>query len=423
MNKLSLLLYRLGVHAYFLAAKFWAFFNTKAKKFVEGRTDIFETITTSLQSEKRKRIWMHCASLGEFEQGRPVLESFQKARPDCAIVLTFFSPSGFEAFHGSDVADYIFYLPKDTPANAKLFLQLVKPEQALFVKYDLWFFYLSELKKQKIPSVLFSAVFHKYQNFFKWYGGLQRKMLKNFSQIFVQDEDSLELLNTIGLFHVQVSGDTRYDRVLDVSNQHYDNEIIRHFMADKHLIVAGSTWPSDWKLIEEAFPKLREKYNLIVAPHELSEDVDDLLPFSLLPFSQTYSNYDFKKSKDVLVLNTLHQLNKVYRYAAFTYVGGGFEKSGVHNVLEPVVYGKLVFIGSRYQEYREAVQLVKNGAAISVINGEQLYKKITQFESQSEDRETLENKAKAIVMTNAGATQKVVDYLLSNASFTKRSNS
>lgn len=311
---------------------------------------------------------MHCASLGEFEQGRPLLEEMKKAYPAHRFLLTFFSPSGYEVQKDYKGADWVFYLPADSPANARRFLEIVHPELVIFVKYELWYYYLKKIKYRRIPLILVSAIFRPEMSFFKWYGGLQRKMLSRFDHLFVQNNSSALLIEQIGLQHLcSISGDTRFDRVKAIADRFQPIPEIEAFTGNKNVLVAGSTWPDDETVLAGTWTQLGNSApGLIIAPHEIKEkNITDIE--KKFPGAVRFSAYKSGKIIDarVLIIDNIGMLSRLYKYGWLTYVGGGMNKNGVHNVLEAAVYGKIVLYGPFYHKYAEAVELISSGGAVS----------------------------------------------------------
>lgn len=406
---MSLILYDSALFLYALLLRIVAVFHPKAKLFLAGRVDIFTKIENALKSENRPIIWIHCASLGEFEQGRPLIEKVKAEQPEYCIFLTFFSPSGYEIRKNYALADYIFYLPLDTKRNAKQFLKIIQPKVALFVKYELWFHYLNQLKKAKIPVILFSAYFQKNQIFFKWYGYLHRKMLGFFQQIFVQDLNSKELLKSIGLNNVVVAGDTRIDRSLKILEEEIDFKNVAIFKGDQKLIVAGSTWQEDEALLKEFMQFNGRNYKLLIAPHEIKdENIQRILNLFESEICLWDAESKILESKHVCIVNTIGNLAFLYKYADLAWVGGGFTKSGIHNIIEPAVFGIPVFFGPNYRRFREAKELLAMNAVASLNTANEFHKvlentdKLTQMGKLSEE----------FVFQQKGATQIVMNYLL-----------
>lgn len=395
-----ILTYRLGISAASL-------FNSKARRWTEGRKGLFEKLEAAIDRNK-SLAWFHCASLGEFEQGRPVIERFREVYPDHKLLITFFSPSGYEVRKNYAGADHIFYLPIDTRTNAERFISLVNPQVVFFIKYEFWFNYIDLLHTKRIPFYLVSALFRNDQHFFKWYGGWQRKMLHYYRHIFVQNQASKELLATIGIKHVTVTGDTRFDRVAKVANQARDISIAEAFSKEGFVVVAGSTWPEDEALLVQLLniPSLK----MIIAPHEISERKIGHLVSAAAKFGSVcrYSQADEKvKDSKALVIDNIGMLSSLYRYGRIAYIGGGFGK-GIHNTLEAAAYGMPVIFGPNYEKFNEAKDLVRLGGAYSIDNEEDLLRIVTRFIDSSEELEKASSLSRAYVKENQGATEMIL---------------
>ncbi len=393
-------------------------FNPKAKKWVTGRKGIFEKLQQAIPPGE-KVIWMHCASLGEFEQGRPVIEKLKAQGTGHKILLTFFSPSGYEVQKNYKWADWVFYLPMDSPRNAKRFLEIVHPSLVVFVKYEFWYYYLKKIKYRNIPLLLISALFRKDMSFFQWYGKLQRKMLSRFDHLFVQNEESKRLVDKIGLSEIcSVSGDTRFDRVAEIVSKAEPIHPIEKFIGNSKAIIAGSTWPEDEEVLQKAFSTINDSSaKLIIAPHEISEkhlsEIESLFPNSIR-FSklQTINN---KSQTNILIIDNIGMLSRLYKYAYITYVGGGLRTMGVHNVLEAAVYNKPVLFGASYHKYTEAIGLVKSGGGLP-FNDEKrdgvILNELIQALLTNEDEYNYRSKASGdFVQSNKGATQKIIQFI------------
>jgi 3-deoxy-D-manno-octulosonic-acid transferase len=403
-----LLLYRVVL---FIAS----FINVKAKKWVSGRKDLFQRLRNSVKPDD-KLIWMHCASLGEFEQGRPVLEKIRSSYPGYKILLTFFSPSGYEVQKNYPGADWVFYLPMDGPKNARRFLEITHPCLVIFVKYEFWYYYLKKIKYRKIPLLLISAIFRPEMPFFKWYGGTQRKILSRFDYLFVQDNNSKNLLDEIGFKQMNaVSGDTRFDRVSEIAEKFIPIPEIERFVGDARVIVAGSTWPEDEEMLEMAFPSIKKGTKLIIAPHETGENnIKEILkrfPEAML-LSAMQGGAHLEPDKKILIIDNVGMLSRIYKYAAIAYIGGGLKSSGVHNVLEAAVYSKPVIIGPFYKKYLEATQLVKCKGAL-VIRNENEFIFITTKLLENENNILKQTGATAggFVEKKTGATKIIMKYI------------
>lgn len=405
---IHLLLYRLAIGLYSLGIRVSSLFNPKARLFIQGRRGLLTRIKDAMRSEQRPRIWVHCASLGEFEQGRPVIEALRVLYPQYAIVLTFFSPSGYEVRKNYDGGDYIYYLPVDTGANARQFLDAVSPSLCLFIKYELWYGYLKGIEQRNIPAVLVSAIFNKEQGFFKWYGGLQRTMLGCFTRILVQDHNSIELLQTINITNTTISGDTRFDRVIKAASQQADLPMAAAFINGRKVLVAGSTWGEDEELLHKALPSLPADWCLILVPHEVHEahvsTIEKLYGNDIVKWS------DWKGSSDrrVLLVDKVGFLLQLYSYGTAAFIGGGFGKEGVHNVLEAAVYGMPCYYGPVFHKFKEAVELVAQGGAEVINRPDELVQSLKGLADES----TYSRKAAAAkdyVFSMHGATGKVMD--------------
>ncbi|HTB06191.1 MAG TPA: glycosyltransferase N-terminal domain-containing protein [Bacteroidia bacterium] len=403
-------IYSLGIRFYGLAIFIASLFNDKAKKWRLGRKDIFQNLQKALQNNKSPIAWFHCASLGEFEQGRPVIEEFKQKFPQYKILLTFFSPSGYEMRKDYASADYIFYLPLDTVSNAKRFVEIVKPSVTIFVKYEFWHNYLNQLQQQGVPTYLISAVFRADQYFFKWYGKWFKDHLKDYKRIFVQDTDSEKILKSAGVSNVELAGDTRLDRVIALSEQAKTDAIIEEFKGSGTLWICGSTWAEDEKHILPVYNQLQssgEKIKLLLVPHEINEShISQMLQlFSAVKYSAVNAND--VKGANVLVVDKMGLLASLYRYADVAYIGGGFG-DGIHSLLEAVVYDIPVVFGPNHKKFNEAIGLIKVNGGFAVSSTEELQKRINRLVTDDTYRENCGEAAKAYVWNRRGATQKIM---------------
>ncbi len=365
-----MLLYNLAVRSYGLAIRTAALSKTKASQWVEGRKNWENRLRDQLSSwDAQSRIWVHCASYGEFEQGRPVIEALKKKYPGHKLLLSFFSPSGYESFYNWEGADAVCYLPLDTKKNAATFIEIVSPSAVLFIKYEFWLNYLNLIRKKKIPCYLVSAVFKLHHPFFKWYGAIFRRSLRTFSLLFIQDEQSGNLLKKINITNFEVCGDTRFDRVLQIRDQLQPIHEIGSFKGDAQLIIAGSTWPDDEDLVIDAFKRIRNnRLKLLLVPHDIDKKYIQQTVEKLQGAALTYSLFTsgIQKHSEVLVLDTMGMLARSYHYADCAYIGGGFD-GGLHNSLEAAVFGvPVTFFGNDYTKFNEAVELLALGAAENV---------------------------------------------------------
>ena len=430
-NILSVLLYNLSIYCYHFIIWIVSPLNQKAKLWIEGRREFGLEIsdfgfnkTTTLQSKienfKLKIAWFHCASLGEFEQGRPVIEKFRETFPAYKIVLTFFSPSGYEVRKDYVGADFICYLPSDTPSNAREFIEKINPSIVFFVKYEFWYNYLRILHEKQIPVISFSAIFRPNQIFFKWYGGFYRNILTYFDHIFVQNQSSLDLLQNIGIKKVTIGGDTRFDRVKQIANARKSLPIIEQFKDGKPLLIIGSCWQEDFAVIVPFLNNFTKNLKVIIAPHEIHEvEIEgwrkQLKEFSI-KYSEISTNTFFTKSQsrspNVLIIDNIGMLSSLYQYADFAWIGGSYGK-GLHNILEAATFGLPIFFGDKnYHKFKEAVDLEKLMGAKSINNSAEFS---LEFQKLYGDIE-LRNHKSAIIRKymeeNLGGTDKVIKYVM-----------
>jgi 3-deoxy-D-manno-octulosonic-acid transferase len=408
-----LFFYNIGNRLFGTVVFLLSFFKPKAKQWVDGRKNWQDNFKQLLKPNE-KRIWIHCASLGEFEQGRNLTEAIKNDYPSYKIVLTFFSPSGYEVRKSYEYADYVFYLPLDTKSNAKQFVQLINPSLAIFVKYEFWYHYLNELHQQKIPTIIISAAFRKEQPFFKWYGNLFRKMLQNFTAIFVQDEASKTLLQTIGIDqNVIAAGDTRYDRVLSIAANIKPLPSIKSFINNDPVLIAGSTWPDDEKIIQESFHALTDEWKLIIAPHEVNkeriEQIKKLFPDAIL--YSDIKNDDFFAGKRTLIIDNIGMLSSLYAYGKIAFVGGGFQNGGIHNILEPAVFGIPVLFGPVYKKFIEADKLVSLELCFSIDNSTTYKELLIKLSTDELYYQSVHQSLLKFMMEQAGATGEIMNYL------------
>ncbi len=389
-----------------------ALFNKKIKLFVDGRKNTFQKLEENI-SKSDKTIWIHCASLGEFEQGRPIIEKIKAKYNSHKIVLTFFSPSGYEVQKNYKEADLICYLPLDTKSNARKFIELVHPDMAIFVKYEFWPNILNELKSKKIETILVSGIFRKAQIFFKPIGFWMRKSLKTFSHFFVQDVNSEKLLASIGIQQVTVSGDTRFDRVSEITKQDNSLNFIEEFKQNQLTFVAGSTWKEDEELIVDYInDKASTNEKFIIAPHNINPKEINELQNSINKKTVLFSEKEHRNLKDaqVFIIDTIGILTKIYSYADIAYVGGGFE-TGLHNVLEPATFGVPIIIGPKYDKFKEAVDLVNQGGCFVVYTKEEFNSQLKELFTDADDRTKKGKITKKFISQNTGAAKIILDYI------------
>jgi len=398
-------LYTLSMYLYELVIKIAACLgNSKARLWIQGRKEKWTSI-----GGKGKLLWMHVSSLGEFEQGRPVLEQIKQQYPTIRILLTFFSPSGYEVRKNYSLADKVMYLPLDVPKRVRAFLNYYAPDVAVFVKYDFWYNYLNELHERKIPIFFISVSLRPSQVFFKWYGVFFRKHLKKVTYFFAQREQTCKLLQAIGIKPCMVAGDTRFDRVITVAKQRKRWSVLDNFTRGHKVYVGGSTWLEDEKYIARALEWFSD-VKFIVVPHEVNEariaQIEALMPGKTIRYS--LCNDEMLNFPQVLIVDQIGMLSSIYAYATVAHIGNGFG-SGIHNTLEAAVYGVPVIFGPKYHKFPEAVELINLGAAFSFSNFE-MYKRILE-KLFYEDVQSIREKARHYVFSQAGATNKILKIL------------
>lgn len=403
------IVYKTGILFYTLGVKIASLFNPKARQFVKGRKNWRKKLAEKIETNARY-IWVHCASLGEFEQGRPLIEEIRKQFPEYRILLTFFSPSGYEIRKNYELADVVMYLPVDTRRNAKKFLQLVQPEKAFFIKYEYWYFYIDELKKRNIPLFIVSAIFRENQHFFKnsLWGKWYRQMLLKTDHFFVQNEKSAQLLQTIGLNNFTVSGDTRFDRVATIANGAKEIPIVEKFKNSQPLLIAGSTWKPDEELLA-GFINSRPNLKVVFAPHEVTpanmNRLEQLLKTSHIRLSKARENEIDRYQ--VLIIDSIGLLSSLYRYGNVAYIGGGFGV-GIHNILEAATFGLPVIFGPNYEKFKEAVDLKNLGGAFPIQNTEQLESKLNDFLTDNSKLAEASKVCKNYIEKNVGSTNLIL---------------
>ncbi len=403
-------LYNFAIFIFGIVIQIMALFNHKIKLFVEGRRESFPKLMASIES-KDKTIWIHCASLGEFEQGRPIIEALYKTTHKYKIILTFYSPSGFEVQKNYEFADVIAYLPIDSVSNAKKFIEICHPSMAIFVKYEFWPNMLKELKQNEIPTILISGIFRKDQLFFKSYGAWMKNALGTFTHFFVQNEASKRLLESIKLTNTTISGDTRFDRVASILNQDNELDFLNDFTREKIVMVSGSTWPIDEAyLIQYINQQQHENVRFIIAPHNINKKniikLQKAINIKTVLFSEGKPDPEAK----VFIVDAVGLLTKIYSYADFAYVGGGFEKDGVHNVLEPAVFGIPLVIGPIYEKFEEAKDLVNLKGCLVVNTNIELKPLFESLIAQPNFRKSLGKITENYIQDNVGATKIILDY-------------
>ena len=398
-------IYSLVIQIAIFSLKIIALFSPKIKLFVEGRKSVFEILASKIKAND-KTIWFHAASLGEYEQGLPVIEKMKERFPNHKIVVTFFSPSGYEVRKNNAIADVTVYLPLDTKKNAQQFLKLVHPEMVFFIKYEYWPNYLNELRKLETPTYLISGIFRENQLFFKWFGGFYRKALKTFTYFFVQNESSKKLLLQLGKTNVSVSGDTRFDRVASILEKDNSLDFIETFKNDTLTIVVGSSWPKDESLLVDFINKTSEKVKFIIAPHNIKSEQIQELQHSISKKVVLFSEKETKNLADfdVFIIDTIGILTKIYSYADIAYVGGGFGNPGVHNILEPATFGVPIVIGPNFSHFAEATALVHLEGCISIGNKNELSDAFSNLIRNNDVRHEKGHICSTFVQMNKGAT-------------------
>ena len=405
-----LLLYNLGIRIYYILILITSSFNKKASAWIKGRKHIkYQHFDNSA--------WFHFASLGEFEQGLPVLIAFKQKHANLPVVITFFSPSGFEIRKNTPYADAVYYLPLDTAANARHFIGAINPSIAVFTKYEYWFHYFYELNRSNVPLFVISGIFRPKQVFFRWYGGLHRKMLGYVTRFFVQDEESKMLLDQLGITAVEVSGDTRFDRVWSNAQAPKSFPLVEEFTRGKKVLVAGSTWPQDEEFLAQLI-RLQPDWKFIIAPHEIREEKIAVL-LTLLPegVATRYSLLDsgsFKSSQflaaQVLVIDNIGMLSSLYQYGQIGYIGGGFGV-GIHNTLEAAAFGLPVLFGPNYERFKEARDLVASQLGFSIGNTEELQNVFMLLTQDDHALQAISQQVKDFVRYRTGATGLIMKYI------------
>lgn len=392
--------------------KLLALFNPKIKLFVKGRKSVFQVLSATLKTED-KTIWFHAASLGEYEQGLPVMEKIKKEFPNHKIVVTFFSPSGYEVRKNNSLADACVYLPLDTKSNAQKFLKLVHPDLVFFIKYEFWPNYLNELKKLNIKTYLISGIFRENQAFFQWYGGFYRNALKAFDYFFVQNESSKLLLQKLGFNNIKISGDTRFDRVVSILERDNSLDFIKLFKNNTITIVIGSSWPKDESLMVNYINQTNEKVKFIIAPHNIKVEQIQELKNSITKKTVLLSEKEDTdlSNYDVLIVDTIGILTKIYSYAEIAYVGGGFGNPGIHNILEPATFGIPIVVGPNFTNFAEAVALVRQEGCVCVANQNELNDAFSNLISNEAIRHEKGHICSTFVQMNKGATNVIMKHI------------
>lgn len=397
------LVYTLSVRFYGFILWIAQFFDPKAKSWVLGRKNFWERLPVM---ENQEVYWFHCASLGEFDQGLPLMNQLKNSNPSLFLLVTFFSPSGFENYQKrQNSADFVCYLPLDTKANAQKFINHFKPKRVFFIKYEFWTNYILAAKSSKAKIYSISALFRADHRFFKWYGNQFRETLRQIDYFFVQNQDSLDLLKSIGIHRAMLTGDTRFDRVLENKENVQPDLILDHFTKKSKVFVVGSSWPEDEDLLRQLI--LTSKHPVIIAPHNISEnhlgDIEKKFENKII----RYSNYNQYANENILLLDSIGKLANAYSYGKIAYVGGGFS-GNLHNILEPAVFGLPVIFGPKHKRFPEAQTFINAGVGFSVSNENELK---TAFENALQKQQALKSKTEELVQSSIGATQRVIEFL------------
>ena len=400
--------YSIGIFLYGLLIRAASLFNEKASLWVRGRKEVFTYLSEKV-GKSDGPIWVHCASLGEFEQGRPLIEAIRARYPEKKILLTFFSPSGYEIRKNYQQADYVCYLPLDTASNARRFMDIVKPEKVFFIKYEFWYHFLTALKKAGVPAYLVSANFREGQLFFRWYGGWYRNMLHLFRHIFVQNERSALLLTSAGYNSFSVTGDTRFDRVYSIASQAKEDAVAQAFCKGSPVFIAGSTWPADEDILALYINQFKGNRKFIIAPHELDRPHISRLVSLLTCRTVCYSDCKagVPEGVEVLIIDNIGILSSLYRYGDVGYIGGGFGK-GIHNILEAATFGLPVLFGPNYEKFNEAKELVTEGGAFPIRDIESVKSVLEKLLTDPEALKTASATASGYIRKNLGATEKIL---------------
>lgn len=406
--------YTIGIFFYWFAIRLTSLFNDKAKKMIVGRRNWAENVKQHLPNAE-KLYWFHCSSLGEFEQARPVLEEIKRKQANVGILLSFFSPSGYEIRKNYEVADYVCYLPADTPRNAKRFLNIVKPDMAIFVKYEFWYNFIYQIHKRNVSLFYFSVIFRGKQHFFKTWGKWFAMHLHKIKHIFVQNQESIELGKSINLANISLCGDTRFDRVQSIAQNPKKFKVVEDFVADKKVLLMGSSWTADEKIFAAYYEKYKADFKLIIVPHHTDEarikQIQERFPDSIrFTEVQNKTLSEVEKGKNVLIVDTIGILSSLYQYADIAYIGNGFG-SGIHNTLEAAVYALPVVFGPHYHKFQEAVDLVEKGGAFSFENNKELEIILQRLFNDKSTYDDAARVCKEYVAENLGATEKIVAVL------------
>jgi 3-deoxy-D-manno-octulosonic-acid transferase len=404
-----LFFYNISISLYFLAVKIASLFNPKAKQFVTGRQRVFEELKKITPNETI--YWFHCASLGELEQGKPIIEKLKEGSTSIKILITFFSPSGYNLGKDYELADYTFYLPLDSKSNSKQFIDLINPKKVFFIKYEFWYHYLFQLNEKKIPTYLISGVFRKQQPFFKWYGNTHKKMLSFFTHFFVQNETSKKLLNSLNYNNVTIAGDTRLDRVYENSLTPEKPALIKKFVGNNKVIILGSSWPQEENIISEFINSTKKNFKFIIAPHNIDKkhitEIEKLIGTNYIKYSD--ATYETIGAHKTLIIDNIGILANTYQFTDIALVGGGFTGS-LHNILEPASFGNVILFGPKHDKFHEAEELMAIQGAFEVDDSDDLIAIINHLEIEN-NLNKYQEVNKLYIKKNRGATQKILKEL------------
>lgn len=403
-------IYSFGIFLYGVLIRLASLWNEKARFWVDGRKNILSRIADDLKDNDSNIIWIHSASLGEFEQGRPLIEALKEKHSEVKIFLTFFSPSGYEVRKDYPLADYIYYLPEDSVSNARQLIKLVKPKMAIFIKYEYWYNFMNELNKVQTPLIFISGIFRPSQHFFKFYGGWFLKHLQQANHFFVQNEVSVQLLKEVGIDRVSKSGDTRFDRVASITAKEEPNSILEEFKNKQDLFLGGSTWSPDEQIIKDLHLQ-QPKLKLVIAPHLIDEShiqqIEELFPNSV---RYSMANSVALKEIPVLIIDNMGMLSSLYQYADFAMIGGGFGV-GIHNTLEAATFGMPIFIGPNYEKFQEAKDLIDLGVITVVENAQDLDLTLTSLLNDDSKVHAISEQSRQYVKSNTGASQMILEFV------------
>lgn len=408
------LAYNLGIRVYYVLVLIASLFNHKAKLWIDGRKNLLKNLKNNIDPNS-SYAWFHASSLGEFEQGRPIIESLKQQYPDLKVVLTFFSPSGYEIRKNYQGADYICYLPLDTRRNARKFIKTINPKWVFFIKYEYWYQFLKCVNQNNSKLYLVSGIFRKEQLFFKPYGSWYRKMLGFFDHLFVQNAESAALLESINIHNYTIAGDSRFDRVVQIAEQSKDIEIVRKFSEGFRVIVCGSTWEPDEKILLEYIQSTKDDIKLIIAPHEIHADnIKQITNKINVPFTLYSQAADANLTEArILIIDNIGMLSSLYKYGQIAYIGGGFGV-GIHNTLEAAVYGMPVIFGPNYKKFQEAIDLIENKAGFSINNSQDFIDLADKFFSNDSVLKETSIASRNYVTQMKGATEALLNYLKQN---------